>query len=283
MLRTLALCLGAVLALAPAALAATVSGALEYCTGGSHCRYVTYPHLSLTFEAAPGEVNELRVLFLGSALTNPPGWVRFVDARANLAPGDHCSSVNEHEAHCAPPPEQPASGPRVAVNTGDEADVVTSEIGEVMLGPGDDAGRGVGDIHGGPGDDEIRFEAPTTPGFYFYVVSFRGGPGQDVLVGGRQTNQLDGGGGPDDLVGGFGPDVLRGGGGDDEITGGRSGDGIHGDRGNDVIFAGGEDDRIAINDGQRDLARCGPGQDRVRVDPLDVVRGCERVILDPPR
>jgi hypothetical protein len=36
--------------------------------------------------------------------------------------------------------------------------------------------------------------------------------------------------------------------------------------------AGSEDDRIAINDGQRDLARCGPGRDRVRVDSRDVVR-----------
>jgi hypothetical protein len=280
MLRTLALCLGALLALAPAALAATVSGTLEFCTGGTHCRYFGAPSLNLTFDAAPGEVNDLRVLSTIRAFTDPLGF-HIQDARATIATGDHCTSLNEHEALCGP--QGPISTFSMDARTGDQADTVLVEIGSASLGPGDDTGRGVGVIHGGPGNDDIRFEPPAPPAPYFYFMDFQGGPGQDVLVGGLPAAGLDGGGGPDDLFGGDGPDVLRGGGGDDEITGGRSGDGIHGDRGNDHIFAGSEDDRVAINDGQRDLARCGPGQDRVRVDALDVVRGCERVIFDPPR
>jgi Ca2+-binding RTX toxin-like protein len=282
MVRTLALCLGAVLALAPAALAATASGTLENCTGGTHCRYFGAPILKLTFEAAPGEINELRVLSTVRAITDPLG-VRIQDGRAPIAAGDFCTSQNENEALCGPRPEQPISAFSMVWRTGDQADSAFVEIGSALLGAGDDMGRGNGVIRGGPGDDDIRFEAPAPPAPYFHFMTFYGGPGQDVLAGGLPTSGLHGGGGPDDLTGGDGPDVLRGGGGDDEITGGRSGDGIHGDRGNDLIFAGTEDDRVAVNDGQRDLVRCGPGQDRVRVDPLDVVRGCERVILDPPR
>jgi RTX calcium-binding nonapeptide repeat (4 copies) len=278
MVRTLALCLGAVLALAPAALAATVSGDLVHCTGGSECRYFIVPSLGVGFKAAPGEVNEVRVQ--ETARVDTLQRARVHDARATVIAGDYCTNVNEHEAVCGPRHQEPTSGLGMTAWTGDQADVAFVEFGNALLGPGDDTGRGVGVIRGGPGDDDIRFQPPEPQPFQFYLVAFHGGSGQDVLVGGLPTSGLDGGGGPDDLVGGDGPDLLRGGGGDDEITGGRSGDGIHGGRGNDHVFAGGEDDHVAINDGQRDLARCGPGNDRVRVDSLDVVRGCERVILE---
>lgn len=280
MLRTLALCLGALLALAPAALAATVSGTLTDCTGGSHCRYFGAPSLNLTYAAAPGEVNELRVLGTMRAPADPLGF-RIQEGRATLAAGDHCTSLSEHEALCGP--QGPISTFSMEAQTGDQADSAFVEIGTASLGPGDDTGRGVGDIRGGPGDDDIRYEAPALPAPYVYFMLFHGGPGQDVLVGGLPSSGLHGGGGPDDLEGGDGADVLRGGDGDDDITGGRSGDGIKGGRGNDQVFAGSEDDRIAVNDGQRDLVRCGSGRDRVRVDSRDVVHGCERVILDPPR
>jgi hypothetical protein len=278
MLRTLALCLGAVLALAPAALAATVSGALVYCTGGTHCRYFSAPGLHVTFEAAPGEVNELRVL----SETQPVGDVpagRFQDARATITTGEYCATVNEHEAFCAAQP--PALGVKLLARTGDEADFVHLDTGEAQLGPGDDTGRGVGSIRGGPGDDDIQFETPAPRPFPYYTIEFFGGPGEDLLVGALPTSDLDGGRGADEIVGGDGPDRLRGRAGDDLITGGRSGDGINGGAGSDDVFAGAEDDRVAVNDGQRDIVRCGPGRDRVRVDSRDMVRGCERVIFEP--
>jgi Ca2+-binding RTX toxin-like protein len=280
MVRTLALCLGAVLALAPAALAATVSGAMVNCTGGTHCRYFGAPSLNLSFEAAPGEVNELRVLSTVRALSDPLGF-RIQDGRATIATGDFCASVNDHEALCGP--DRPISTFSMEARTGDQADSAFVEIGTALLGPGDDTGRGAGVIRGGPGDDDVQFEAPAPPAPYFYFMHFHGGPGQDLLVGGLPSSQIEGGAGRDEIVGGEGADVLRGGGGDDQITGGRSGDGINGGRGSDDVFAGAEDDRVAVNDGQRDIVRCGPGRDRVRVDSLDRVSGCERVILDPPR
>lgn len=282
MLRTLALCLGAGLALAPAAAAATVSGELVHCTGGSECRYFMVPALGVGFDAAPGEVNELHVQETVREAGEPQR-VRIQDARATVAAGDYCASVNEHEAVCGPRSDPPTSALWMTVRTGDQADVAFMEFGSVLLGRGDDTGRGSGVIRGGPGDDDIQFEAPAPRPFQYFSIRFHGGPGADLVVGGLPTSDLVGGGGPDEIVGGEGPDRLRGRGGDDRISGGRSGDGIVGGRGSDDVFGGPEDDRIAVNDGGRDLVRCGPGRDRVRVDSLDRVRGCERVILDPPR
>jgi RTX calcium-binding nonapeptide repeat (4 copies) len=279
MIRTLALCLGTVLALAPAALAATVSGNLVHCTGGEECRYFMVPSLSVGFEAAPGEVNELRVQETVQEGTLPRVLVH--DARAAVIAGDYCMSVNEHEAVCGPRHQEPTSGLAMTAWTGDGADVAFVEFGSALLGPGDDTGRGSGLIRGGPGDDDIQFEPPDPHPFQtFFSISFLGGPGGDLLVGGLPVSDLDGGRGPDELVGGAGPDRLRGRGGDDRITGGRGGDGIAGGRGSDDVFGGADDDRIAVNDGARDLVRCGRGRDRVRVDSLDVARGCERVILE---
>jgi hypothetical protein len=281
MVRTLAVCLGALLALPSAALAATVSGTLIYCTGEEACRYFMVPALGVGFDAAPGEINELRVQeTVREGVTDRQG-VRIQDTRATVTAGDYCTSVDEHEAVCRPRPQEPTSALWMTARTGDQADVAFVEFGSALLGPGDDTGRGSGVIQGGPGGDDIQFEAPAPRPFQFFTITFHGGAGEDLLVGGLPTSDLDGGPGPDELVGGDGPDRLRGRAGADRITGGRSGDGIVGGRGIDDVFGGADDDRIAVNDGQRDLVRCGPGRDRVRVDSLDMVRGCERVILEP--
>jgi glycerophosphoryl diester phosphodiesterase len=71
----------------------------------------------------------------------------------------------------------------------------------------------------------------------------------------------------DRLRGTDGPDRIRGRHGDDRINGRGGEDCIHGGSGDDVIRAG---------DGERDLVRCGRGQDRVKKpDPQDVLRSCE--------
>jgi len=80
------------------------------------------------------------------------------------------------------------------------------------------------------------------------------------------------------LLGTEGPDTLRGTkrselicglGGDDRIFTGGGHDTIEAGRGNDEIFA---------RDGQRDVIRCGPGDDRVIADRIDrVARDCEHV------
>jgi RTX calcium-binding nonapeptide repeat (4 copies) len=266
MVRTLALCLGTLLALAPAADAATVSGELVHCTGGSECRYFTVPRLGVVFAAAPGEVNRLEVH------AEPPG-VRIQDAGATVAAGDYCTSLTEHEARCGPRPDEPTSGLGLGVRTGDGADVAFLDFGSALLGPGDDTGRGSGAIQGGPGNDDIR----AVPGeLVYYLGLFSGGAGKDVLVGSQHPDALDGGRGPDLLAGGGAGDLLEGGRGDDEIAGGAGGDEIAAGRGADEVRAGAGNDRISVGDFQPDVVRCGPGRDRVDVDVLDVVHRCER-------
>jgi Ca2+-binding RTX toxin-like protein len=71
------------------------------------------------------------------------------------------------------------------------------------------------------------------------------------------------------LHGGDGHDRLVGGGGHDNLTGGRGTDVIRGGKGRDLIRA---------IDGRADRVSCGPGIDRAKVDGIDHVKGCERLI-----
>jgi hypothetical protein len=81
--------------------------------------------------------------------------------------------------------------------------------------------------------------------------------------------------GPSRLVGSPGADRLAGYAGDDTIVGGR---------GRDVIFGHLGDDVIEARDGERDVIDCGDGRgDLARVDRVDVVGHCERVVRARPR
>lgn len=48
--------------------------------------------------------------------------------------------------------------------------------------------------------------------------------------------------------------------------------------GNDTLSGGPGNDTIHARDGHRDVIDCGPGRDVAFVDPVDLVRGCERVV-----
>jgi hypothetical protein len=86
----------------------------------------------------------------------------------------------------------------------------------------------------------------------------RGRGGRDCMLGHAGRDVLVGGPGGDVIDGGFGRDVLRAGGGRNRL---------HGGPGNDALNA--------VN-GRRDFVSCGRGRrDVARVDPVDVVRGCE--------
>ena len=112
-----------------------------------------------------------------------------------------------------------------------------------------------GDIYsdGGPGKDLLI--APPNGG-----AVLDGGPGDDRITGGRLR---------DYLIGGPGDDQLRAGAGDDLIEGGRGADLICGGPGPDYITTG--------HDSRRDIARCGPGRDRLRQAKPDRFSGCEVV------
>ncbi|MCB0865419.1 MAG: PQQ-dependent sugar dehydrogenase [Solirubrobacterales bacterium] len=95
-----------------------------------------------------------------------------------------------------------------------------------------------------------------------------GTAGRDTLKGGSGGQRIVGKGGNDRLKGGSGDDCLDGGGGDDRLTAGS---------GADKVKGGSGDDRINVADGERDEVTCGKGEDRVRADRRDRLRGCERV------
>jgi len=128
---------------------------------------------------------------------------------------------------------------------------------------GDDVlrGRGAGDcLYGGRDDDRIQGQ---------------GGP--DLLDGGQGDDALAGGAGRDRLVGGSNDDRLTGGSGNDRLSGGVGNDTLIAGGGRNVLRGGGDDDVINSANGKRDVVNCGAGEDRVRADRSDRVRGCERV------
>jgi RTX calcium-binding nonapeptide repeat (4 copies) len=244
---TLLAALALLLATATAAAAATVSGAQ------------TDQYLEVTYAAAPGERNEVRVL------PHEVG-VRFAGSPP-LVPGDHCFAVTEGDVRCGQPGPV---GLVVKVRTGDGGDLVFARVAHVALerialGSGDDQARGNGLMVGGPGKDDLRVVRG--------AALFHGGRGEDVLVGGRFRDGLDGGPGPDLLVGGRRFDELEGGAGRDQIAGGH---------GPDAVFGGGGRDMVRAADGDHDRIRCGPGVDRAYVDRTDETTGCERVFLGWP-
>jgi hypothetical protein len=149
------------------------------------------------------------------------------------------------------------------------------------------------DVRGTPGPDRLSF---TAGGLnlngdddadvigQFTVLLVEGRRGNDLIspqtgyrtAAGRRV--LLGGGGRDKLIatpdGGF----LHGGNGPDRLIGRARADNLTGGRGSDLIRGGKGRDLIRAIDGTRDRVNCGPGLDRAKVDGIDRVRGCERLI-----
>jgi len=129
------------------------------------------------------------------------------------------------------------------------------------------------------GDDDVDVSGP------FTMIVLEGGAGDDLI--GPQSDYsgtgahlvIAGGGGNDNLIAAPDGGVLHGGAGRDTITGGQSGDNITGGRGKDLIRAGAGRDTIRAIDGTRDRIFCGAGFDKVKVDSIDKLKGCERLIV----
>lgn len=110
-----------------------------------------------------------------------------------------------------------------------------------------------------------------------------GGVGADRMRGARGDDRMfgddsaRGAGGNDRMSGNGGDDLLVGGTGDDRLSGGRGADRLKGGPGRNRLLGGSGKDRLIAANGSFDRVNCGKGRDFARVDPVDRVRGCERV------
>jgi Tol biopolymer transport system component len=146
---------------------------------------------------------------------------------------------------------------------------VGSRYGDAVNG-----GGGNDEIHGGRGDDTIDGGDDSDTLF--------GGLGDDLIVERRfgVRELLFGGPGNDVVAGGRGNDFVFGGTGDDVVLGGNGPDRLFGGPGNDTLFGG----------SGRDVFDCGPGQDtvyRVRGAPgrdafVSRDAECERIVDSDP-
>jgi len=108
-----------------------------------------------------------------------------------------------------------------------------------------------------------------------------GGSGADTIRAGDGENVTEAQWGDDDVRAGSGPDLVDAGDGNDMIRTGAGSDRIFPGLGNDTVDAGRGADYVYANDGQRDVIDCGPGDDRVRADKIDVLHHCEHVYIAP--
>ena len=137
-------------------------------------------------------------------------------------------------------------------------------------GPGDDDLEGndnhnalvgfAGDdhLHGGAGRDHLH-----------------GGTGDDVLVGAAHDDLIHARAHSDRVAGGNGNDDILTGQGDDVARGGKHGDQLFDDEGRDELRGGAGNDRFSARDGDRDLIRCGAGEDIAIIDSKDRAIECE--------
>lgn len=258
-------------ALAAAALAAACL-AVPASAGAS---VVSTDGFSLTFQAAPLELNRVEISVSGG------NTLVIRDRGLALTAGPLCTQVSTSLTTCPLVPGQ------ILIDTGDGADSVTVRsiwTNVVLAGgdgddllrfsrSGDETARNGSVAHGGEGNDRIE-EADTADG----------GPGDDFILGSAfayTEETLHGGPGNDTIDGGGSIDEILGGPGDDQLfdAGGAGEARVFGGEGNDSIGAAGE--RSALDGGEGDdaifsgarTADGGPGDDAMHGGPL--LRGGE--------
>jgi Ca2+-binding RTX toxin-like protein len=158
-------------------------------------------------------------------------------------------------------------GRRVAIIGTGRADRITGSnfADRIFVFGGNDrvsGGRGNDCTEGGAGNDRLG-----------------GSIGNDYLLGGSGRDIIYGDAGADRIYGGSGRDIIAGWSGSDRIYGGSGNDKLNAGWGKDIVYGGTGNDAINLaNQGPRQIADCGPGRDKVRLNVKDIARrNCERV------
>jgi Ca2+-binding RTX toxin-like protein len=180
------------------------------------------------------------------------------DARAGIA----LPQVVEGEAIAVDAPTGPGGGGDVSV---------TFNLGAGAGGSGLDAPY--------PEDDGWGQDGENLPPLGRVV---RGTPGDDVIIGSDDADNLAGGDGNDRIEGRGGNDVIDGGAGDDDLSGGDGNDTVDGGTGNDDVRGDAGDDQLDGGDGDdtvdggsgNDDLRGGEGDDQLDGGTgIDIIRG----------
>jgi Ca2+-binding RTX toxin-like protein len=197
---------------------------------------------TITYTAAPGEVNDLTVDQTGGNIT-------FDEAAINITDGDGGAGCTVAAGNAACPE---GGVTRVVIDAGDQDDSCTASSNNiavpitVTLGDGADfvSGTKNGDsLDGGAGPDQID-----------------GNSGADVIDGGAGADDLNGDGDNDQVNGGLGADRVRGGSGNDTLHGDQGSDDLDGDNGDDQLFGDAGND-FFVNDAGADAFNGGDGRD----------------------
>jgi Ca2+-binding RTX toxin-like protein len=220
--------------------------------------------------------------------------------------GDEIQTDNGHGViKCAGPSATILDTDLIQVtHTGRSADVIDLRGGPFAPGASPEAqgvpeiefqyvGQTFLNVRGTPTADRLAFGAggvnlngddDTDVTGSFTVLLLEGRGGADLIspqgdyrrAAGRRV--LLGGGGRDILIATPDGAFLHGGNDRDRLIGGVRADNLTGGRGHDLIRGGRGRDLIRAIDGTRDRVNCGPNLDRAKVDGIDRVRGCERLI-----
>jgi hypothetical protein len=105
----------------------------------------------------------------------------------------------------------------------------------------------------------------------------------NTIKGRKGADRIEGNSGKDTLNGNPGADAVYGDNGEDKVYGGGDNDYVQGGYKSDHIGTGLGSDVVAAKDGFRDQIYCGSGYDRVYVDRIDVLDGCEKKLRDKPQ
>ncbi|MDX6616559.1 MAG: hypothetical protein QOD60_1650 [Solirubrobacterales bacterium] len=223
-----------------------------------------------TYDAAPGEVNNIVVTADGTyvTITDSAGVIAAPESQ-NPGSGD-CQPVVGNSIKCTRPYYNIDLGDmNDSFSYGGGAFPVSSNFPQQFVVSG---GAGSDTISGSPYSDDLDGGSTSSldPNGNDTVLgndghdlirdgdgtsnTLDGGAGDDRVEGiGTAPESLNGGPGNDVVIGGAGPDIASGGDGDDDVSGGDGADTVLGDAGNDSVEG---------NPGQ-DIADGGPGRDNV--------------------
>jgi hypothetical protein len=222
--------------------AAAALAAVALCAPQAQAATLSFSAGTMTYTAAPGERNSVRVNDGGN---DRPDMFAVLDyAPITSYPVDRCEELAEGYVRCL------AAGTamfRAVLADGDDA------FGLDSLAPALPV-----DVDGGDGADHLV--GARTVGAAAPPATLRGGAGDDQLDGGAGNDTLDGGPGRDKVFGTKGADALDGGADNDEVDGGAGDDQVLGGDGDDLVTG---DHYEGVG---RDVVDGGPGFDRIEAD-----------------